>query len=75
MSSKASEWANAYANLLDNRPKFVAEVNPEPDKPSLLSERAHTDEHGWLFVDCGAFSPEDALALARFILDTFGEAP
>lgn len=62
--SKASEWVKRVG---EEPPKFVA---PGPGK------LAEVDIAGWLTVTHGfTLSPKDALALAEWINDTFGENP
>ena len=57
--SKASEWAKTER---PTRPAFVLGIG----------EKAYVDDDGKLFT-MGIFEPSQALELARWILDTFGD--
>lgn len=57
--SKASEWADT----------------PKPVRPAFadgIAERAYVTDDGKLFLQA-ILEPSQALALGRWILDTFGE--
>jgi hypothetical protein len=61
--SKASEWAK---QIETKRPKFRSE--------SRDYTRAYVNDDGWLrILDTGPYLSDEAIALARWILDTFGE--
>ena len=61
--SKASEYVKA-ATSAPARPTFMAGI----------VNKAHVDDDGRLFV-MATFEPSQAVAFARWILDTFGDEP
>ena len=76
MVSKASEWAFGLNNLrkrvrqveCDEVPRFFRN-----DGSGIPAAYADTDGSAFFERTSGRWSPEDALALAHWILDTFGE--
>lgn len=67
--SKASEYAKAGLHEFDSRLELL-----QLSAGSILNRVAYVDADGRLVVSSGTYDVGLALALARWILDKFGEA-
>jgi hypothetical protein len=59
--------ASNFVKLLKTRPIFPEGAKTDPN----MYIRAHVTDSGSLHIDAGAFEPEHAIELAKWILQTF----